>query len=74
MKQLHLMVGPCSLLYIKVTFVILPVDDDTTAEELSTYDTSSEDVVNKSYDSDCSGIGIVQTSEGSANEVSIFGT
>ena len=55
-------------------FCLHAKDNDTTIEELSTYDISSEDVVNKSYDSDCSGIGIVQTSEGSANEVSIFGT
>ena len=50
-------------------------DHDTTTEELSTSDISSEGlevVMNKSYDSDYSDIGITQTSEGSANKVSIL--
>ena len=50
-------------------------DNDTTTEELSTSDISSEgleEVMKKSYNSDYSDIGITQTSEGSANKVSIL--
>ena len=53
-------------------FHLYTEDDDMTLAEPSTNDISSEDVVKKSYDSDYSEIGIVQTSEGSVNEVSIL--